>query len=385
MLKGQISLLLATAVFLPTGALSQTSQQYDLTAQELNEVQRDYYAISNGLQLSVLVEAVRSGHGKIDNLDATQQPMADAQSFKASVSNLTIGKIGDIQNQLVTDFATIPAPGSNVVHLAITHEPIPDTDDKSTSIKATWGPMETQPSASLSSMTMEDLVGELSAKTGKQYLRYIAYSVNLSYQGQSANYKAIYLFAADDNPFDRVIIDLCLTGPRFSDNPNAYRPGRLLRSPWRDVPAVHEWLMAHTTMDSHCPPTIDPCCIEGQCAMSLDFMNREMSRPPMVAQPTTGGPAGASFSPSWRNPEGHPMRASFPSLFHRSHPLLGGGQDGPSCTSPGAAPNNCTCDITGCEIYPSAVDHFIWRNLPSLRASADDNCYEWHSPHRCLP
>ena len=113
---------------------------YDQTEQEVYQVQRDYYAIPYGLQLSVLVDAVRSGKGRIDNLDATEQPMADAQSFKASVSNITTGNIADIQSQPLADFATIPAPGSNVVHLAITNKPVPDTDDKPSLLRPHGGP-----------------------------------------------------------------------------------------------------------------------------------------------------------------------------------------------------------------------------------------------------
>ena len=56
--------------------------------------------------------------------------------------------------------------------------------------------METQPPAGLSSMTIEDLVGELSAKTG-QDSRPSTSPIRsaLSYQGQSVNYKAIYLYS----------------------------------------------------------------------------------------------------------------------------------------------------------------------------------------------
>ncbi|MGB6193345.1 MAG: hypothetical protein WBF42_12835 [Terracidiphilus sp.] len=301
MLKEQIvrSLILTAVVFLPTVAISQDSgmpDPHDQTEQELYQVQRDYYAIPYGLQLSVLVEAVRSGKGRIDNLDATQQPMADAQSFKASVSDITNGKIADIQSQPLADFATIPAPGSNVVHLAVTHRPIPDTDDKSTTLQATWGPMETQPPAGLSSMTIGDLVGEMSAKTGQEFVQYVAYTVNLSYQGQSVHYKAIYLYSTFTS-LSHQVLDFYLKGTRYSDNANAYRPARLLRSQWREVPAVHDWLMAHTTTDPHCPNGDDVCCIRGQCAVSLEFMNKQMSRPPMVSQPAAGGTAGVSFSP----------------------------------------------------------------------------------------
>ncbi len=286
MLKEKIvrTLVLAAAVFPPAVAVSQDTGMpsvYDLTAQEVYQVQRDYYAIPYGLQLSVLVDAVRSGKGKIDNLDATKQPMADAQSFQASVSDITTGKIADIRSQPLVDFATIPAPGSNVVHLAITHKPVPDTDDKHTTIKATWGPMETQPPAGLSSMTIEDLVGELSAKTGQDFVQYVAYTVSLSYQGQSVNYKAIYLYSTWTS-LSHQVIDFYLTGTRYSDDMSAFRPARLLRSPWRDVPAVHDWLLAHTTTDPHCPNGNDVCCLNGHCAVSFDFMNRELSRPPMV-------------------------------------------------------------------------------------------------------
>ncbi len=317
MLKTQIvrSLLLAAVVLAPTVALSQDTGMpsvYDQPAQEVYQVQRDYEAIPYGLQLSVLVDAVRTGKGKIDNLDATKQPMADAQSFQASVSDITTGKTADIQSQPLTDFVTIPAHGSNVVHLAVTHEPVVDTDDKSTTIKATWGPMETQPPAALSSMTVADFVGELSTKPGMEYERYVAFTVALNYQGQSVNYKAMYVFSSFPG---RQVIDFYLKGTRYSDNA-AYRPARLLRSPWRDVPAVHEWLMAHTTTDPHCPNGNDVCCIRGQCAVSFEFMNREMSRPPMVSQPSAGGTGGVSFSPLRYRHAGHLIRASLPSGFN---------------------------------------------------------------------
>ena len=120
------------------------------TEQEVYQVQRDYYAIPYGLQLSVLVDAVRSGKGRIDNLDATKQPMADAQSFQASVSDITTGNTADIQSQPLADFATIPASRLECGSSCYNPQSRSQTQTTShTTIKATWRPMETQPPAEL--------------------------------------------------------------------------------------------------------------------------------------------------------------------------------------------------------------------------------------------
>ena len=266
---------------------SQPSHEYNQTEHDISQVQRDYYAIPYAMQLTVLTDAAKIGQGRID--ESTIQPeTVKAESFEVSLSGITTGRTSDIQSQRFADLVSIPGPGQKVVHLSAAE---PAKGDKYGFVKAVWGPMEKQPPANASTMTMEDLFTDLDDLGSATFDRYVAYQVALHYQGQSANYKAIYLFS-DGNPRQHQTIDLYLSGIRYSDDPNAYRPVRILGSSWRNIPALRDWLLAHTTTDPGCSEMNNLCCVGGHCAMRRSDFDRRMS------QPVIGGTDGISFSSS---------------------------------------------------------------------------------------
>jgi hypothetical protein len=81
------------------------------------------------------------------------------------------------------------------------------------------------------------------------YTSYAAYTVNLSYQGKSVTYKAMYLFGRNSKggeqatPGDAV---LALSGLSFEAPQDLYPKG-LLQSHIRDVPILSNWLNGQDT------------------------------------------------------------------------------------------------------------------------------------------
>lgn len=347
--------LLAALVFRPTSTMPQHSQpsqqthQYNQTEQDIYQVQRDYYAIPYAMQLTVLTDAVKAGQGKIHEspkaVSSQQATMADAESFEVSLSNITTGKTSDVASQKFTDFVTVPGAGQEIVHLTVSR-PDQSKDDKYGSVKAQWGPpAERQSNApDPSSLTMQDILTQLSDVDATSFNRYVAYTVTLRYQGQSVNYKAIYLFtpAEEGNGIqsNHQIVDLYLHGSRYSDFPQAYRPDRILVSSWRDIPALRDWLSNHTT-DGGCPHQMNQlCCVKGRCAMTREDFDRKMS------YPIKGTGVALRFSP-WRYNPPPLIRASFAPLRRRNALGLPMFQFQNNCGS-ADTPQYCACDENGC-------------------------------------
>jgi hypothetical protein len=206
--------------------------------------------------------------------------MADAESFEVSLSDITTGKTSEIQSQKLTDFVSAPGAGQEIIHLTATR-PDQTVGEKYGSVKAQWGPpMERQPNApDPSSLTMQDLFTQLDDANGASFNRYVAYTVTLAYQGQSVNYKAIYLFTEEEHvpESNHQIVDLYLNGSRYSDFREAYRPDRILVSSWRNIPVLRAWLSAHTTTDESCTQMNQLCCPKGHCAIRQTDFDRKMS------------------------------------------------------------------------------------------------------------
>lgn len=115
--------------------------------------------------------------------------------------------------------------------------------------------------------------------------RYVSYTVTLQFEGRSVNYKAMYLFSGDDPIHGHHIVDLFLEGSRYSDSPLAYRPDKLLVSKWREIPAIHDWLLANTSADVSCSQMNQLCCPNGRCAIRQIDYDRKMAVPIMYGSP----------------------------------------------------------------------------------------------------
>ena len=114
----------AAALSISVIAQAQSRKQYNQTEQDLNQVQRDYYAIPYAMQLRTYDAGQSREQGAIDESPkataAQQASMADAESFDVLLSNITTGKTSDIQSQKFTDFVTVPGAGQEIVHLTVT-------------------------------------------------------------------------------------------------------------------------------------------------------------------------------------------------------------------------------------------------------------------------
>jgi hypothetical protein len=161
-------MLLPIAVHTQTPTRTLPSQ----TERDIQQVQRDYYAIPYAMQLTVLTDAAKAGDGTI-NEAAIKQPMADAESFEVSLSGITTGKTADIQDQPWTNFVTLPAPGQEVVHLNVVN---PVAGENYGSVTAQWGPANKQQPGTpdVSSMAMLQLLQQLDDLYATSFTRYVA-------------------------------------------------------------------------------------------------------------------------------------------------------------------------------------------------------------------
>lgn len=251
-----------------------------LTQMYISLVLRDYYTIPYGMQLTVLANAARSGNGQID-ANAVQQPLT-AATMNISVSDLKTGQTAEIATRPFTDFVSLPRPDQEVILLEVLRA---EGQGPFGSITAKWGPMQKDPDAdpsSLTKITMRQFLEMMGDTKGTIYTWYIAYTVALSFQGRSLNYKAMYILPAPAEDQEmKQHLDMFLQGTRYSQFPFAFRPDRILRSNWRDIPAMHDWLSAHAMADDQCVGANagSMCCVNGQCGLRKSDFDRRMKMP----------------------------------------------------------------------------------------------------------
>jgi hypothetical protein len=242
--------------------------------QDIRQVQRDYFATTYALPLTVLTEA--ASKGTIDDRD-TKDSLAVAESMDISLADIKTGAVAEIVEQPWSDFATIPDPGQDILY--IDAENPNDTTHYGT-VKAHWGPQEKQnvdPAAA--GKTMQELLEPLNALNNTTFTRYVSYTVKVTFNGRSMKYKAFYLFAED--PRKHQIVDLHMTGPRYTDASGAYGPSTLLYSKLRDVPQIHDWILAHTTTDERCQSQNQLCCLTGHCLYRRSDFDRKFKMTPV--------------------------------------------------------------------------------------------------------
>ena len=370
------SIALAMLPLLPAIALTQPQSSPWLPPQgDIRQTVRDYLAIPYAMQLTVLVQAAKSGQGQVDAA-AIKQPMADALSMQISLSGITTGKTADIQNQAFTNFVTVPDPSEDIVHLTVL-KPALQNHEKFGSITAAWGPLDKQQDTSKASdLTLEQLFTQLSDLYATTFTRYVAYTVMLQYQGRSVNYKALYLFS--DDPLKYQIVDLFLNGSRYSNASAAYRPDLVLISPLRNIPAIHDWMLSHTTDNDQCGEMNQLCCLNGQCSLRRKDFDRKMNYhipqddiappPPPVgtvavppagtdtaAQPLDQKSHRARMRSFRKDPdvEGHIMRVGLPRVHGSKLLNLSDAWHFQNECSPDS-PDTCACDIDyGCTPLPA--------------------------------
>jgi hypothetical protein len=246
----------------------------------ISMVLRDYYTIPYGMQLTVLANAARDGNGQID-AKAIQQALTDA-TMNIEVSDIKTGQTADIASSPFTDFVSVPQPDQEVILLDVLR---PDGSGPYGSITAKWGQPQKEPGADLNSLTgitMQQFLEKMGDTNGTLYSWYIACTVNVSYKGRRVNYKAMYLFPApgEDQEMQQHL-DMFLQGTRYSQFAYAFRPDRILRSKWRDIPAMHDWLAAHAMPDDKCTGANagSMCCVNGLCGLRKSDFDRRMKIP----------------------------------------------------------------------------------------------------------
>jgi hypothetical protein len=262
------------------------------TEQDTRQVQRDYLAIPYALPLTVIAEA--ASKGTLDEED-TKNSLAVAETLDISLTEMKTGAIGEIADQPWAEFATIPDPGQDILYIDAEN---PNDATPFGTVRAHWGPQERRdvdPAAS--SRNVQELLEPLNALNNTTFTRYVAYTVKVTYDGRDMKYKALYLFS--DEPQKHQVVDLHLTGPRYTDASGAYQPSVLLYSKLRNIPQIHDWVLAHTTTDERCQAQNQLCCLTGHCLYRRSDFDRKFRMPiPAAFNDVLEIPFAPGFGPS---------------------------------------------------------------------------------------
>jgi hypothetical protein len=135
-------------------------------------------------------------------------------------------------------------------------------------------------------------VGLWSNQTG-HITRYVAYTVNATFQGKSTgSYRAIAVFATDDHGKEVFSIADRITdmGLLYGTQTLPMYPGAFLSSDWRTVPVISAWIRSHEMPVSSCTGVAadEVCCSDGRCGISETDLNRELSAPLPSPKPSGG-------------------------------------------------------------------------------------------------
>jgi hypothetical protein len=249
--------LIANCQATPTQAERPTAQ----TQRDISLVQRDYYAIPYGLQLSVLADAAANG----DTDENKMQQQLAAAVPDITLSNITAGATVQIMDRNLSDFVTVPQPGQDILFVEVVPEaPRPGA------LQAWWGPI-THPLPTIKT------VGELLGKDTLSFPRYVALTVALQFQGRSVTYKALYLIK-NDKDMPVVAGDVFLETTRYSQFQAPFVPDVLIHSKARDNPMVRGWLSSHTVPDDACNES-GLCCVDDRCGIRRSEFEKEMAAP----------------------------------------------------------------------------------------------------------
>jgi hypothetical protein len=243
--------------------------------QRVETVRQAYFAPMYAAPLTVLLDAATKGHGKIVHDEAFVKTLAEANSLKVALRYIAQGTTSEIGSQLLKDFLSFPSPGQEILKLDATGT----TGSKDYGrVEVHWAaPEQRSPGADDLRTPISELITRSDDAMEATYDRYVSYTVDLSYgtgkQAKSVSYKALYLFATDAGK--DIVVDMFFQGPRYSQVLGAYRPDRVLLLDLRDVPEIHDYLLAHTTTDPRCGMN-QLCCLTGQCLYRLEDFNRKM-------------------------------------------------------------------------------------------------------------
>jgi hypothetical protein len=292
----------------------------------IDTVMYDYWTWAYGLDLSTLAHAKN-----VRNADDAEKLLGQ-NKLEISVNDVSMGLVSDIASRSWTDFEDSPQKGSMILLANVTPD---DQQNDLATITVKWAPEEQVRDMAKRNVTMEQAIAGMNpGGPPPAFTRYVAYTINLSFQGKSLRYKALSLFVNGD-PAPLVVDEFLVATQHYSNKPLAFLPLSLLPHGWQDNPVLHDWVQDHIVNSGLCKAEGELCCVHGRCGVTKDEFQRQIETRPAAAQP-----AAENKYRYIMRPPGYFARATF---NLRPHLFLQEGGGGGTCNSPDD-PEYCVCN-----------------------------------------
>lgn len=251
-------------------------------------VVRDTYGkASFATRIGVVVHSAvlhSEGWPEIDDEAALRRELD--RELKFEHSHFVVGKLSDIaSNQWLSYVTSSPVP---VIQL--TYEDLPvtlTTDEKTTTKKVVfayaWWAKDTGPPKRRSYLTVGQAIKSVRAPVSGEWERFASFRVRASLRGRSITYKALFLFAQDEQgnetvlPIDTMINPSALA--QFVENP--MYPSALVETTYREIPFVRDWIKRNELKNCKRGPDPQVCCNfrSNQCGIASEDLAASFSQP----------------------------------------------------------------------------------------------------------
>jgi hypothetical protein len=258
-------------------------------------VRQTYAKLAYAVKLGTIHDAL-SGDPQLTRVALDARIEKEKVVFQ--LANFSSGKLSDIATRSYGDLVTKP-DGSDV--LSITTGNLTDTETnaegqtKTIEVQATV--MGWRPGPEISGSFDIPVATAVSMMENAQwYSRYAAFTVTALFQGRSRTVHAIFLFGANAQGIEQLLVADTIAGTAVGDfgPQTVVYPAILLKTSYRARPVVADWLKSQQVFDAACKPGKEEVCCNPatlECGVAAQDVNSSLSKPVPVSQLTPASKA----------------------------------------------------------------------------------------------
>jgi hypothetical protein len=256
------------------------SQTVTMSPEETT-VRTTYAKLAYAVQLGAIHEALQQN----PNLNGDQLAKAIApKEMTFKLSNLTTGRIAEIENRNYADFVT--PPGGWTLHMSSVQFTYTPEEGKSGEVSEWNAQGNWRQERDGSTGWDRLLIKEVMRGNHDTSTRYAAVTVTVSYLGHSRAYNSLWFFGGPSI----IPVDLVVGNGILGDFAaiNDVLPHTLLEAkPFASSPGVRSWLQTHQLADVACTGKA-ACCLPstGQCGVTPTAASASFAKFPLRTIPT---------------------------------------------------------------------------------------------------